>query len=207
MIKFLINSSRELGIDLNLKNFHNACVDDDRELVKMMIESSKEFNIDLNARDNYGKTAFMRACISGFTEVIKIIVNSSNKFDIDLNAKQMNYIDEETTFERYTGYTGFIYACINGHLEAVKWMIEKHEEFGIDIRRKDLKRKTALDYVNSFIAGDFYLDASVDEGLHEVKKLLENEYRKPTHKYNLRSRVRQSKDDELQPVAKKFKVK
>ena len=51
MIKFLMDSSRELGIDLNLKNFHNACVDDDRELVKMMIESSKECNFgyfDLN---------------------------------------------------------------------------------------------------------------------------------------------------------------
>ena len=204
-IKFLIKSSRELGIDLNLKHFHNACVDDDRELVKMMIESSKEYNIDLNARDNYGKTAFMRACISGRTEVIKIIINSSNKFDIDLNARHMNYINEEIDTERRIGdrKTGFIYACINGYLEAVKWMIEKREEFGIDIRRKDLKHRTALDYVNSYVASACVING----GLHEVKKLLENEYRKPTHKYNLRSRIRHSKDDESQPVAKKFKVK
>ena len=90
--------------------------------------------------------------------------------------------------------------------EYIKWIIENREEFGIDIRRKDLKNRTALDCVKSFIAVDLEV---VDEALPEVKKLLENEYRKPTHKYNLRSRKRKrhSKDDESQPVANKYKVK
>ena len=217
-MKFLIDSSKELRIDIN--GFNDACkyatypMYNQTEIVKLinlMIQSSKEYDINLNAVNDYGQTGFMIACLSGRTELVKILVNSSREFRIDLNARRIDSSIQTgyKLFRKTTGdrKTGFIYACINSQIEAVKWMIEKHEEFGIDIRRKDLKRKTALDYVNSFIAGDFYLDASVDEGLHEVKELLENEYRKPTHKYNLRSRVRQTKDDELQPVAKKFKVK
>ena len=206
MIKFLMDSSRELDIDLNKNRFHDACTDGHRDLVKMMIESSKKYNIDLNARDKYGKTGFMRACLSGRTEVIKIIINSSKKFGVDLNARLINSSTPTSmvTETRHIGdrKTGFIYACINGHIEAVKWMIEKHQEFGIDIRRKDLKHKTALDCVNSYIECDFEV---LDEALQEVKKLLENEYRKPTHEYYLRSRIRHSKDDESQPVAKKLK--
>ena len=217
-MKFLIDSSKELRIDIN--GFNDACqyatypMYDQTEIVKLinlMIQSSKYYDIDLNAVNGHGQTGFMIACLSGRTELVKILVNSSREFRIDLNARRIDSSIQTgyKLFRKTTGdrKTGFIYACINSHIEAVKWMIEKREEFGIDIRQKDSKRRTALDLVNFFIAGDFYLDASVDEGLHEVKELLENEYRKPTHKYNLRSRVRQTKDDESQPVAKKFKVK
>ena len=204
MIKFLIDSSKELMIDIN--RFNDACTNGQTEIVKLMIQSSKEYNIDLNEIDEYGKTGFMKACLNGRTEMVKILINSSREFGIDLNARSIN--SSKRTDERTIGNrkTGFIYACINSHIEAVKWMIENREEFGIDIRRKDLKNRTALDCVKSFIAVDLEV---VDEALPEVKKLLENEYRKPTHKYNLRSRKRKrhSKDDESQPVAKKYKVK
>ena len=202
MIKFLIDLSKELMIDIN--RFNDACTNGQTEIVKLMIQSSKEYNIDLNEIDEYGKTGFMKACLNGRTEMVKILINSSREFGIDLNARSIN--SSKRTDERTIGdrKTGFIYACINSHIEAVKWMIENREEFGIDIRRKDLKNRTALDCVKSFIAVDLEV---VDEALPEVKKLLENEYRKPTHKYNLRSRKRHSKDDESQPVAKKYKVK
>ena len=96
-------------------------------------------------------------------------------------------------------------ACMNGRKEAVKLMIEKREEYGIDIRQKDNKRRHALSLISSITSGRNENEIQqVVPHSSELKKLLENEYRKPTHSYNLRSRRGlSSKDNDSQPKAKR----
>ena len=96
-MKFLIDSSKELKIDIN--GFNDACkyatypMYNQTEIVKLinlMIQSSKYYDIDLNAVNGHGQTGFMIACLSGRTELVKILVNSSREFRIDLNARRID---------------------------------------------------------------------------------------------------------------------
>ena len=99
MIKLIVESSKELGIDLNARDsygktvFMYACSFGELDMMELMINSSKEFEIDLNARhtkaqrgftEHFGNTAFIFACIRGQTEAVKLMIENRIEFGIDI---------------------------------------------------------------------------------------------------------------------------
>ena len=101
MVKLMVDSSKEAGIDLNGTDIHGntafmkACKRGHLDIIKLLINSSKEFDIDLNARyiderprpykkTNFGNTACIFACIKGQTEAVKWMIEKRIEFGIDI---------------------------------------------------------------------------------------------------------------------------
>ena len=94
-VKLMINSSKDLGIDLNARDdigrtpFHFACKSafiERMETVELMIKSSKDFSIDLNAKDIV-KTPLHSACEDANLVVVELMVKNWKEFCIDIKAQ------------------------------------------------------------------------------------------------------------------------
>ena len=93
MVKLMILSSREFGIDLNARNatgstpFRAAALTGKIQVVKLMIQFSTEFDIDLNAGSGHGRTLFHDVVYYGDVEMVKLLIESAKDFGISLNCQ------------------------------------------------------------------------------------------------------------------------
>ena len=132
LVKLMILSSRELGIDLNKKNengytaFRMAVLFGKTEIARLMIQSSKEFGIDLDAGDGRGQYDHRRSlfhyAVTREVEMVELMIRSSKEFDISLNSRDNS------------GATPFQHACeFAKDKENVKLMINLSKEYDIDL--------------------------------------------------------------------------
>ena len=132
LVKSMILSSRELGIDLNKKNengytaFRMAVLFGKTEIARLMIQSSKEFGIDLDAGDGRGQYDHRRSlfhyAVTREVEMVELMIRSSKEFDISLNSRDNS------------GATPFQHACeFAKDKENVKLMINLSKEYDIDL--------------------------------------------------------------------------
>ena len=152
------------GIDLNATDlqgmtaFHVACKRPYKHHVKLILDYSKENDtIDLNARDNNGMTGLHMACEKGRVKSVNLMLDFSRENNgIDLNVRDEN------------GRTAFWRACALGRKRIINLLLNNWKELDIDIRSKNNQGDTALDVLN----------IDENEGLKEVKTILEEEYSK-----------------------------
>jgi len=99
-VRFLIEHSRELKIDLNFTNmmghtpFLRACGRGGNfETVKLLMESSKEYDIHLNIHTNFGQNAFlwlMKEAPKDHWKIFRLFLENYKEFGIDIKATDMN---------------------------------------------------------------------------------------------------------------------
>ena len=135
LVKLMILSSRELGIDLNKKNengytaFRMAVLFGKTEIARLMIQFSKEFDIDLDAGDHGADLAgfdhrrsLFHYVVTREVEMVELMIRSSKEFDISLNSRDNS------------GATPFQHACeFAKDKENVKLMINLSKEYDIDL--------------------------------------------------------------------------
>eukprot|EP00093_Oithona_nana_P013195 13195.XXX_429369_428113_1 [CDS] Oithona nana genome sequencing. len=150
MVKLMILSSREFGIDLNAKSgtgntiFHTVALNGKIESAKLMIQFSKEFDIDLNAKSGHGRTVLHDVACIGDVEMVELMIRSSKEYDISLNSQD------------YSGVTPFQHACEfarNG--ENLKMMINLSEEYDIDLGLMQIVDRTGMSRFQFLCAGGF----------------------------------------------------
>ena len=135
LVKLMIQSSRELFIDLNQKNedgytaFRMAVLFGKTEIARLMIQFSKEFDIDLDAGDHGAglagfdhRRSLFHYAVTREVEMVELMIRSSKEFDISLNSRDAS------------GTTPFQHACeFAKDKENVKLMINLSKEYDIDL--------------------------------------------------------------------------
>lgn len=128
------------GADPDIKDINwrtalmHATISGNREIVDKLVRSGA----DVDLRDISGYTALIMASILGRLEIVRSLIQGGS----DINIKDDS------------GMTALMWATEKNHAEVVRELLRD----GADINIKDRERHTALDYVNSNVVQDLFID-------------------------------------------------